>query len=153
MKIQFVAKYQKIEGETLWRHLKKIEKCFEKIVGKKRKMRILKQSHSAEKAERGDPFDFLKIQFVAKYQKIEGETLWRHLKKIEKCFEKIVGKKRKMRILKQSHSAEKAERGDPFDFLKIQFVAKYQKIEGGPFGDILKKIEKCFEKIVEKNEN
>ena len=36
--------------------------------------------------------------------------------------------KRKMIILKQSHSAEKHERGDPLGFLEIQFVAKYQKI-------------------------
>ena len=42
-----------------------------------------------------------------------------------------------MRILKKSHSAEKFKRGD---FLKLQFAAKYQKIEGGPFGD------KIFEK-------
>ena len=29
------------------------------------------------------------------------------------------------------------QNGDPFDFLEIQFVAKYQKkIEGGPSGDI-----------------
>ena len=37
-------------------------------------------------------------------------------------------KKRKMIILKQSHSAEKHERGDPLAFLEFQFVAKYQKI-------------------------
>ena len=28
---------------------------------------------------KGDPFDFLKIQLVAKYQKKLKETLWRHL--------------------------------------------------------------------------
>ena len=33
-----------------------------------------------------------------------------------------------MRLLKQSHSAEKLERGDPLGFLKLQFAAKYQKI-------------------------
>ena len=32
-----------------------------------------------------------------------------------------------MRILKQSHSAEKLERGDLLGFLKLQFAAKYQK--------------------------
>ena len=32
-----------------------------------------------------------------------------------------------MRILKQSHSAEKAGRGDPLGFLKLQFAAKFQK--------------------------
>ena len=30
-----------------------------------------------------------------------------------------------------THSAEKCKRGDPFGFLKLQFVAKYQKFEGG----------------------
>ena len=43
---------------------------------------------------------------------------------IEKNFEK---KKRKIRILSQSHSAEKLERGDPLGFLKLQFAVKYQK--------------------------
>ena len=43
-------------------------------------------------------------------------------------------KKRKMRILKQSHSAEKAERGD---------LQNFKKLEGGPFGD-----KKIFEKKV-----
>ena len=32
-----------------------------------------------------------------------------------------------MRFLKQSHSAEKLERRDPLGFLKLQFVAEYQK--------------------------
>ena len=32
-----------------------------------------------------------------------------------------------MRDLKQSHSAEKVKKGDPLGFLKLQFVAKYQK--------------------------
>ena len=36
-----------------------------------------------------------------------------------------------MRLLKQSHSAKKFEKGDPLGCLKLQFVAKYQKIEGG----------------------
>ena len=40
-------------------------------------MRILKQSHSAEKHRREDPLKFLKLQFAAKYQKIEGRTLWK----------------------------------------------------------------------------
>ena len=33
-----------------------------------------------------------------------------------------------MRILKQSHSAKKLERGDPLGFVKLQFAANYQKI-------------------------
>ena len=45
-------------------------------------MRFLKQSHSAEKLERGDPLGFLKLQFAAKYQKTWG-ALWRP-KKISK---------------------------------------------------------------------
>ena len=36
------------------------------------------KSHSVENCKRGDPLGFLKIQFVAKYQNIEGGTLWRH---------------------------------------------------------------------------
>ena len=32
-----------------------------------------------------------------------------------------------MRILKQSHSVEKLDKGDPLSFLKLQFAAKYQK--------------------------
>ena len=46
--------------------------------------------------------------------------------------------RRKMRILKQSHSTEKCERGDPLGFLRLQFVAKYQKNEEGLFADIKK---------------
>ena len=54
--------------------------------------------------------------------------LWRH----QKTFEK---KKRKTSILNQCHSAEKLRRGDPLNFLKLQFAAKYQKNLGGPFGE------------------
>ena len=49
------------------------------------------------------------------------------MKKFEFFFEKKSKKKRKMRIFKQSHSAEKVERGDSLGFLKLQFAAKYQK--------------------------
>ena len=48
--------------------------CFLK---KKRKIRILSQSHSAEKLEREDPSDFLKLQFAEKIKKLEGGFLWR----------------------------------------------------------------------------
>ena len=51
-----------------------------------------------------------------------------------KIFEKKK-KNRKMRILSQSHSAEKLERGDPLGFLKLQFAVKYQKTWRGLFGD------------------
>ena len=50
-----------------------------------------------------------------------------------------------MRILKQFHSAEKCKRRHVLGFLKLQFVAKYQKIEGGPFGD--KKLSHSAEKF------
>ena len=46
-----------------------------------------------------------------------------------------------MTILKQFHSAEKCERGDPLGFSNIYYVLKYQKIEGGPFG-IIKNLSK-----------
>ena len=54
-------------------------------------MTILKQFHSAEKCERGDPLGFSNIYYVLKYQKIEGGTLWYNQKFIEKRF--IVPKK------------------------------------------------------------
>ena len=38
-------------------------------------------------------------------------------------------------FLKKSHNAEKTERGDPLGFFNIHSVGKYQKIEGGPFGE------------------
>ena len=42
-------------------------------------MTFLKQSHSAEKLEKGDPLGFLKLQFAANanIKKLEGGTLWR----------------------------------------------------------------------------
>ena len=40
-----------------------------------------------------------------------------------------------MRILKLSHYAKNLKKG-PFRLFNFQFVPKYQKIEGGPFGDI-----------------
>ena len=59
-----------------------------------------------------------------------------------------------MRFLKQSHSAEKLERGDPLGFLKLQFAAKYQKnLKGGPFGDkkIRKKVAQCRKKLKDRH--
>ena len=47
----------------------------------------------------------------------------------------------------KSHNVENCKRGNPLGFLKIQFVAKYQKIEGGPFGDI-KKLSKKKRKMI-----
>ena len=43
---------------------------------------------------------------------------------------------------KMSHSAEKCKRGDPLGFINIYSVAKYQKLERGPFGDIKNFIKK-----------
>ena len=45
----------------------------------------------------------------------------------EKIFEKVFEKKRKMRILKQSASAEKVKWGKSLGFLELQFAAKYHK--------------------------
>ena len=45
-------------------------------------MRILKQSHSAEKLKRGDPLGFLKFSLLQTIKKFERGTLWRQ--KIEK---------------------------------------------------------------------
>ena len=58
-------------------------------------MRFLKQSHSAEKLERGDPLGFLKLQLAAKYQKTWRGTLWRQKKQKvavpKKMLEKVSG--------------------------------------------------------------
>ena len=46
-----------------------------------------------------------------------------------------------MKILKQSHSAEKPEWGDPFEISNIHFVAKYQETRRDPMETL-----KIFEK-------
>ena len=120
MIIHIVATYKNKKG-GLFGDIEKIQ-FFLKNFRKKQQMRISKQSHSAENS-----LGFLKLQFAAKYQKTRGGTLWRQVN-FEKKISKKNRKKRKMRILKQSHSAEKLERGDPLGFLKLQFAAKYQKI-------------------------
>ena len=56
-------------------------------------MRILKQSHSAEKLKRGDPLGFLKFSLLQTIKKFERGTLWRQKNR------------------KKSHSAEKIQRG------------------------------------------
>ena len=56
-------------------------------------MRFLKQSHSAEKLERGDPLGFLKLQLAAKYQKTWRGTLWRQKKTKSRSAEKKFSKK------------------------------------------------------------
>ena len=81
-----------------------------------------------------ESFDFLKIQFVAKYQENwRGDPL-ETLKKIEKFFE-VFEKKQKMRILKQSHSAKKLERETLWAFWNFSLLQNIKKLEGGPFGD------------------
>ena len=52
-------------------------------------------SHSAGKCKKGDPFGFINIHSVAKFQKTRRGTLWGQLKIFEK----------------KSHSAEKIQRG------------------------------------------
>ena len=52
--------------------------------------RVLKQSHSAEKLEMGDPLGFLKLQFAEKYQKnLKGDKKIR--KKVAQCRKKFKG--------------------------------------------------------------
>ena len=50
---------------------------------------------------------------------------------------------------KKSHNAEKTERVDPLGVFNIHFVAKHQKIEGGPFGEknSEKKVSQCRKKL------
>ena len=57
------------------------------------------------------------------------------LKKFGKFFEKHFKKKRKMRTLKQSHSAEKVERETLWEFLNFSLLQIIKKLEGGHFGD------------------
>ena len=60
-----------------------------------------KKSHNAENCQRG----FLKIQFVAKYQKNKSvfDTFWRHLKNLDKT----------------SHSAENNWKRAPFSLVRF----------------------------------
>ena len=86
------------------------------------------ESHSAEKCKRG-PFGLLKTPFVARYQKLKGEPL------------KNVGKKRKMRILKLSHSAENfLKRGESFGFSTSNLLQNIKKIERGDIVKLSKKV-------------
>ena len=43
---------------------------------------------------------------------------------------------KKKNLEKKSHNAEKTEREDPLGVFNIHFVAKHQKLKGGPFGEI-----------------
>ena len=64
------------------------------------------------KIVKGGPFRLFQIQVVAKYQKVLKGGPFEALKFFFK-FEKIFEKNRKMKILKQSHSAKQLERKDP----------------------------------------
>ena len=77
---------------------------------------------------------FLKVKFVAKYIK---KLSWGPFGDYEKF-----SKKKRMRILKKSHSAKKFKRGDSLGFFKFQFAARYQKFEGGD-KKIRKKVAQC----------
>ena len=107
MNIHSVAKYQKIDGGTLWSNTKnrKNEKFEQSNSAEKRG----EKSHSAEKCKRGTLWDFLNIHSVAKYQKIDGGTLWSNKKNQEKMrnFNSLTVPKKG----EKSHSAEKCKRG------------------------------------------
>ena len=81
--------------------------------------------------------DFLKIQFVAKYQKMKKRPFGR--KKVRKFFK--FQKKTKNDKFLQSHSVEKCKRG-PFRLFQHSFSCKTpKKIEKGPF-EVFKKFQK-----------
>ena len=63
----------------------------------------------------------------ASYLKLKKLKLFEIVKGLTFGFFGKKKKNRKIRILSQSHSAEKLERGDPLGFLKLQFAVKYQK--------------------------
>ena len=67
------------------------------------------------KIVKGGPLGILKSSMIQNFNKNEAGTLWR-----QNNYEK-------MRILKQSHSAEIPERRDPLGFLALQFAAKSDK--------------------------
>ena len=61
-------------------------------------------SHSAEKCKRGDPFSFINIYSVAKYQKTRKGDSFETLKKIRK----------------KSHNAEKNRKGDLVRYCRLR---------------------------------
>ena len=72
----------------------------------------------------------MKLQLVAKYQKIEGGPFG-DFKKFPKKFLKKV-------IFEQCHSAEKSKTGAPWNFLTSIVLQNIERNEGGPFGAIQK---------------
>ena len=87
----------------------------------------------AQNCKRGDLLGFVTLQLIAKYEKNEGWTLGRFLKKPEKI---------QNEIFEQCHSAEKCKRRDPLGFLDIHCVAKYRNKRRGDSSVQSKKIEK-----------
>ena len=71
LKLQFVAKYEKIEGDPL-----ETLKIFQKIEN-------IEHCHSAENCKRGT-LCFFNIHSVANYQTNNGGPLWRHRKTFDK---------------------------------------------------------------------
>ena len=71
----------------------------------------VEKSNKTENCKRGTIWAF---QFVAQCLKIEGGPFG-DIRKFSKFSKKML-KKRKMRILKQPHSAEKPKKGDPLGF-------------------------------------
>ena len=72
-------------------------------------------TYKAQNCKRGDPSSFVKLQLVARYEKIGGSPLG-----LEKNSQKIFENE----ILEQCNSAEKCKRGDPLGFFDIHCVAK-----------------------------
>ena len=73
---------------------------------------------------------FLKIQFVAKYQKKMKERPFGDIEKFRKIFE-IFKKKQKMRTFNSLIAPKNVKEG-PLGFFNIHSAAKPKKIEGGP---------------------
>ena len=97
-------------------------------------MTILKSLIVPKNLKEGTLWDYSVSIMLQNFLKIEGGP-FRDIKKFSK-------KKRKIRILSQSHSAEKLERGDPLGFLKLQFAVKYQKTWRGDPLETKKNFEK-----------
>ena len=93
---------------------------------KNRKIRILSQSQSAEKLERGDSLGFLKLQFAVKYSKnLKEETIWRQKK------------------FKKSGTVPKKLKGDPIVSSCLVSYDKYGVTERGTLCTILNALPVC----------
>ena len=92
------------------------------------------KSHNAEKLKRGDPLRFFNIHSVAKHEKIEENKIFYFREKISQC-------------------RKKTERGDPLGFFNIHSVAKHKKMQGGPFGENLRKKSLAVAKKIERGDS